>query len=139
MEKLQAKDNYWLTQAKDTPLMERVFAKEVALGVNDSKSNWKQITHKEYLDFKEQIDAIHEQEMDGFAPFETPRNIQGTIVAFILGLLLGGLGTITMVARELMQAYKYDFDVECDDIIRYSITASVGSVIQLLILTLWIL
>lgn len=67
------------------------------------------------------------------------RNIQGTIVAFILGLLLGGLGTITMVARELMQAYKYDFDVECDDIIRYSITASVGSVIQLLILTLWIL
>ena len=67
------------------------------------------------------------------------RNIQGTIVAFILGLLLGGLGTITMVARELMQAYKYDFDVECDDIIRYSITASVGSVIQVLILTLWIL
>ena len=67
------------------------------------------------------------------------RNIQGTIVAFILGLLLGGLGKITMVARELMQAYKYDFDVECDDIIRYSITASVGSVIQLLILTLWIL
>ena len=67
------------------------------------------------------------------------RNIQGTIVAFILGLLLGGFGTITMVARELMQAYKYDFDVECDDIIRYSITASVGSVIQLLILTLWIL
>lgn len=67
------------------------------------------------------------------------RNIKGTIVAFILGLLLGGLGAITMVARELMQAYKYDFDVECDDIIRYSITASVGSVIQLLILTLWIL
>lgn len=67
------------------------------------------------------------------------RNIQGTIVAFILGLLFGGLGTITMVARELMQAYKYDFDVETDDIIRYSITASVGSVIQLLILTLWIL
>ena len=67
------------------------------------------------------------------------RNIQGTIVAFILGLLLGGLGTITMVARELMQAYKYDFDVECDDIIRYSITASVGSVMQVLILTLWIL
>lgn len=73
MEKLQAKENYWLTQAKDTPLMERVFAKEVALGVNDSRSNWKQITHKEYLDFKEQIDAIHEQEMDGFAPFETPQ------------------------------------------------------------------
>lgn len=67
------------------------------------------------------------------------RNIQGTIVAFVLGLLLGGLGTITMVARELMQAYKYDFDVETDDIIRYSITASVGSVMQVLILTLWIL
>ena len=64
------------------------------------------------------------------------RNIQGTIVAFILGLLLGGLGTITMVARELMQAYKYDFDVECDDIIRYSITASVGSVIQTILLIL---
>lgn len=75
MEKLQAKDNYWLTQAKDTTLMERVFAKEVALGVNDSESNWKQITHKEYLDFKEQIDAIHEQEMDEFAPFESSEEI----------------------------------------------------------------
>ena len=75
MEKLQAKDNYWLTQAKDTPLMERVFAKEVALGVNDSKANWKQITHKEYLDFKEQIDAIHEQEMGEFAPFESSEEI----------------------------------------------------------------
>ena len=75
MEKLQAKDNYWLTQAKDTPLMERVFAKEVALGVNDSKNNWKQITHKEYLYFKEQIDAIHEQEMDEFAPFESSEEI----------------------------------------------------------------
>ena len=75
MEKLQAKDNYWLTQAKDTPLMERVFAKEVALGVNDSESNWKQITHKEYLDYKEQIDAIHEQEMDEFAPFESSEEI----------------------------------------------------------------
>lgn len=62
------------------------------------------------------------------------RNIQGTIVAFVLGLLLGGLGTITMVARELIQAYKYDFDVETDDIIRYSITASVGSVIQTILL-----
>ena len=75
MEKLQAKDNYWLTQAKDTPLMERVFAKEVALGVNDSKENWKQITHKEYLDYKEQIDAIHEKEMDEFAPFENSEEI----------------------------------------------------------------
>ena len=55
--------------------MERVFAKEVALGVNDNKANWKQITHKEYLDFKEQIDAIHEQEMDGFAPFESSEEI----------------------------------------------------------------
>ena len=75
MEKLQAKDNYWLTQAKDTPLMERVFAKEVALGVNDSEGNWKQITHKEYLDYKEQIDAIHEKEMDEFAPFENSEEI----------------------------------------------------------------
>ena len=45
----------------------------MALGVNDNKANWKQITHKEYLDYKEQIDAIHEQEMDEFAPFETPQ------------------------------------------------------------------
>ena len=83
---------------------------------------------------------IHHKKKARWAMNSTKRrNIQGTIVAFILGLLLGGLGTITMVARELMQAYKYDFDVECDDIIRYSITASVGSIIQLLILTLWIL
>ena len=78
---------------------------------------------------------IHHKKKARWAMNDTKkRNIQGTIVAFILGLLLGGLGTITMVARELMQAYKYDFDVECDDIIRYSITASVGSVIQTILL-----
>ena len=65
------------------------------------------------------------------------RNIQGTIVAFILGLLLGGLGIAVMVFREVWQWRTYDFDIEIDDIIRYTAVGAMGSLFNLLILLLF--
>lgn len=62
------------------------------------------------------------------------RDIQGSIVAFILGLLLSGIGTIIMVLREVWQAETYDFELEKDDVVRYSILSSTGAVVNLILL-----
>lgn len=56
------------------------------------------------------------------------RNIIGSIVCFILALLLGGMGIATMMYREVYQSNKGDFPVEKDDIIRYSIVGAVGGI-----------
>ena len=64
------------------------------------------------------------------------RDIQGSIVAFVLGLLLSGIGTIIMVLREVWQAETYDFELEKDDVVRYTILSSVGTVFNLIILLL---
>ena len=64
------------------------------------------------------------------------RDIQGNIVAFVLGLLLSGIGTIIMVLREVWQAETYDFELEKDDVVRYTIISSVGAVFNLIILLL---
>ena len=66
----------------------------------------------------------------------TERNRLGNIVAFILGLLLSGIGTIIMVLREVWQAETYDFELEKDDVVRYTIISSVGAVFNLIILLL---
>lgn len=62
------------------------------------------------------------------------RDIQGSIVAFFLGLLLSGLGTIIMVLREVWQSETYDFELEKDDVVRYSILSSIGAVLNLILL-----
>ena len=64
------------------------------------------------------------------------RDIQGSIVAFVLGLLLSGIGTIIMVLREVWQSETYDFELEKDDVVRYTILSSVGTVFNLIILLL---
>ena len=64
------------------------------------------------------------------------RNITGCIVAFALGLLLSGIGTIIMVLREVWQSNRYGFPVETDDVVRYSVVSSAGSVAGLVV---WIL
>ena len=68
--------------------------------------------------------------MDG----KVNRNIKGNIVAFCLGLLLSGIGTIIMVLREVWQAETYDFELEKDDVVRYSILSSTGAVLNLILL-----
>ena len=62
------------------------------------------------------------------------RNIYGTCVAFVLGLLFNGLGTVTMVLRELWQSRKYGFDIEVKDVVRYSLISALGSVVNVIIL-----
>lgn len=58
----------------------------------------------------------------------------GLAVAFLLGVLLGGLGTVTMVLRECWQSYKGGFEIETADVVRYSLMASVGAVVNVIIL-----
>jgi len=62
------------------------------------------------------------------------RNIQGGIVAFALSVLLGGIGIMIMMLREVHQSKKYGFAVEADDIVRYSVIGAVGSVVNALLL-----
>ena len=62
------------------------------------------------------------------------RNIQGGIVAFVLSVLLGGIGIMIMMLREVHQSKKYGFAVEADDIVRYSVIGAVGSVVNALLL-----
>lgn len=56
------------------------------------------------------------------------RNIIGSIICFFLSLLLGGMGIAVMMWREVYQSNKYGFEVEKDDIIRYSVVGAVGSI-----------
>ena len=40
-------EGYFLTQAEDINIMQRVFSKEIFLAVTDSPANWKEITEDE--------------------------------------------------------------------------------------------
>lgn len=64
------------------------------------------------------------------------RDKLGLAVAFLLGVLLGGLGTVTMVLRECWQSRRYGFPVEVDDVVRYSIASSAGTLVNVLLLIL---
>lgn len=60
----------------------------------------------------------------------TKRNIIGSIICFFLSLLFGGIGIATMMMREVHQSNKYGFQVEKDDIVRYSIIGTVGGIVH---------
>lgn len=60
----------------------------------------------------------------------------GLAVAFLLGVLLGGIGTITMVLRECWQSRRHDFSIEVGDVVRYSIASSIGAVVNTIIIIL---
>ena len=62
------------------------------------------------------------------------RDKYGTLLAFVMGLLFNVLGVIFMVWRELRQSKKGGFPIETDDVVRYSLTSSVGGVFNLVIL-----
>lgn len=62
------------------------------------------------------------------------RDKLGLAVAFLLGLLFNGLGTIVMVLRECWQSYKGGFEIETADVVRYSLMASVGAVVNVIIM-----
>lgn len=64
----------------------------------------------------------------GIMDKKTKRNIIGSIVCFVLSLLLGGIGIAVMMLREVYQSKKYGFPIEQDDIVRYSIIGAVGGI-----------
>lgn len=59
------------------------------------------------------------------------RNIWGSIIAFVLGVLLGGLGIAIMMFREVNQSKKNGCPIEGDDIIRYAGFGMVGYIVQI--------
>lgn len=58
----------------------------------------------------------------------------GLAVAFLLGVLFNGIGTIIMVVRELYQSKKYGFAIETNDVVNYSIISSVGAILNVVLL-----
>ena len=66
----------------------------------------------------------------------TKRNLQGSIICFLLSCLIGGMGVAVMMLREAWQSKKYGFAVEIDDIVRYSVIGAIGSVVNVVLLLL---
>lgn len=64
----------------------------------------------------------------------TKRNLQGSILCFLLSCLIGGAGVAVMMLREAWQSKKYNFAVERDDIVRYSVIGAIGSVVNIVLL-----
>lgn len=59
---LEPNEGYKLTQANEVELKNRVFSEKVFLAVNDSASNWKEISNEEAEQIKEQQLAKLEEE-----------------------------------------------------------------------------
>lgn len=62
------------------------------------------------------------------------RDMKGSWVAFVLGLVLSGLGVIIMQQREVIQSNKGGFPLEVDDVLRYTKYASIGAFFNFLIM-----
>lgn len=62
------------------------------------------------------------------------RDKQGTWIAFVLGLVLSGLGVIIMQQREVIQANKGGFPLEVEDVLRYTKFASIGAFFNFIIM-----
>lgn len=46
----------WLTQNEDVDIQNRVFSKKIFLAVNDSPSNWKEISEEEYNEYQIELE-----------------------------------------------------------------------------------
>ena len=62
------------------------------------------------------------------------RNIIGSILCFLSCCILGGLALAFWMVREVNQSNKYGFEVEKDDIVRYSFVGAVGYIINISII-----
>lgn len=62
------------------------------------------------------------------------RNIIGSILCFLSCCILGGLALAFWMVREVNQSNKYGFEVEKDDIVRYSFVGAVGYIINIYII-----
>lgn len=66
------------------------------------------------------------------------RNIIGSILCFLSCCILGGLALAFWMFREVNQSNKYGFEVEKDDIVRYSFAGAIGYIINISIIFMWI-
>ena len=55
---IEPNDGYTLTQSADVELQNRIFSKKVFLAVNDSASNWKEITDEEADKLREEQEIL---------------------------------------------------------------------------------
>ena len=62
------------------------------------------------------------------------RNIIGSILCFLSCCILGGLALAFWMVREVNQSNKYGFEVEKDDIVRYSFVGAIGYIINISII-----
>lgn len=62
------------------------------------------------------------------------RDAIGSVVAFVLGLVLNALGVIIMTLREKQQSVKGGFLLESDDLFRYSIFSGIGALLNTIVL-----
>lgn len=62
------------------------------------------------------------------------RNIIGSILCFLSCCILGGLALAFWMVREVNQSNKYGFEVEKDDIVRYSFAGAIGYIINIYII-----
>lgn len=61
---IEPNDGYTLTQSADVEVKERIFSKKVYLAVNDSASNWKEITDAEADALREQQEILAKEEAE---------------------------------------------------------------------------
>ena len=66
------------------------------------------------------------------------RNIIGSILCLLSCCILGGLALAFWMVRGVNQSNKYGFEVEKDDIVRYSFAGSIGYIINISIIFMWI-
>lgn len=63
------------------------------------------------------------------------RDLYGLVGWFAIGIVLGLVSLIPMVAREIYQYKHYKLSMfEWEDVVRYSVVIALGSVLQYLIL-----
>lgn len=61
---IEPNDGYTLTQSADVEVKDRIFSKKVYLAVNDSASNWKEITDAEADALREQQEILAKEEAE---------------------------------------------------------------------------
>ena len=66
------------------------------------------------------------------------RNILGAVIFFVLGLLISGFATVIAILREKHQSDKGGFELESDDLVRYSVASGIGAAVQAAGLLLWL-
>lgn len=61
---IEPNDGYTITQSADVEVKDRIFSKKVYLAVNDSASNWKEITDAEADTLREQQEILAKEEAE---------------------------------------------------------------------------